>query len=59
MLGDPTKAMTKLGWKPKVDVDELIAMMADHDFDLARKEFVMQCFDKNLHPSGSSFDKHK
>lgn len=59
LLGDPTKAMTKLGWKPKVDIDELIAMMTDHDFNLARKEFVMQCFDKNLHPSGSSFDTHK
>jgi GDPmannose 4,6-dehydratase len=41
LLGDSTKARTKLGWKPKVSTEELITMMVDHDFELARKEFII------------------
>jgi GDPmannose 4,6-dehydratase len=42
LLGDPTKAKKKLGWEPKVTTDELINMMADHDFAFARKEAIME-----------------
>jgi GDPmannose 4,6-dehydratase len=42
LLGDPTKAKKKLGWKLDVDVDGLIDMMTDHDFNLARKEAIMK-----------------
>ena len=31
LLADSSKARNKLGWKPKVSFDELIAMMVDHD----------------------------
>ena len=38
LLGDPTKAKEKLGWEPKVDLDELAKMMVDTDMELAAKE---------------------
>jgi GDPmannose 4,6-dehydratase len=31
LLGNPTKAMTKLGWKPQTNLDTLIRMMVDAD----------------------------
>ena len=37
--GDPTKAKTKLGWNPqKTGYEELCAIMAKHDLELAKKE---------------------
>jgi GDPmannose 4,6-dehydratase len=33
LLGDPTKARTKLGWEPKVKIRELAEMMATSDYD--------------------------
>ena len=38
LIGDPTKAMTKLGWKPKVQLPELIKMMIKHDLKLAEQD---------------------
>jgi GDPmannose 4,6-dehydratase len=38
LLGDPTKIVTKLGWKPKVQLPELIAMMVKNDILLAKRE---------------------
>ena len=38
LLGDPTKARTKLGWKPKVDFEGLVNMMVDTDLELAERE---------------------
>jgi len=38
LIGDPTKAMTKLGWKPKVQLPELIKMMVAHDMKLAEQD---------------------
>ncbi len=31
LIGDPAKAMKKLGWKPKVSFEEMIGMMVDSD----------------------------
>jgi GDPmannose 4,6-dehydratase len=31
LIGDPTKAREKLGWKPKVDFQQLVRMMVDSD----------------------------
>jgi len=31
LIGDPTKARTKLGWKPEVDFPTLVKMMVAHD----------------------------
>jgi len=36
--GDASKARAKLGWMPKVSFTELVRMMVDHDWDLARRE---------------------
>jgi GDPmannose 4,6-dehydratase len=38
LLGDPTKARTKLGWQPKVNFEELVNMMVDTDMELAERE---------------------
>lgn len=38
LLGDSSKAKNKLLWTPKTDIDQLIAIMSNYDFSLARKE---------------------
>jgi GDPmannose 4,6-dehydratase len=38
LIGDPSKAFTKLGWKPKVGLDGLVKMMVAGDMKLAEKE---------------------
>jgi GDPmannose 4,6-dehydratase len=38
LIGDPSKAITKLGWKPKVNLPELVKMMVNHDLLLAKQE---------------------
>jgi GDPmannose 4,6-dehydratase len=42
LLGDPAKAIQKLGWKPKVSLHELVDMMIEHDLDLARQEKTLR-----------------
>ena len=42
LLGNPEKAMKKLGWKPKVDFDGLIEMMIESDMELARQEKTLR-----------------
>jgi GDPmannose 4,6-dehydratase len=42
LLGDPTKAITQLGWKPKVQLPELVKMMVENDLELARKELHLR-----------------
>ncbi|MBT0663027.1 GDP-mannose 4,6-dehydratase [Geobacter pelophilus] len=38
LLGDATKARTKLGWQPKTDFDALVEMMVVEDLALAERE---------------------
>jgi len=38
LRGDASKAERLLGWRPRVDFDELVALMVDSDLDLARQE---------------------
>ena len=38
LLGDPTKARTRLNWQPKVSFRALVRMMVDHDLQLARDD---------------------
>jgi GDPmannose 4,6-dehydratase len=38
LLGDATKARTKLGWQPKVGFEELVKMMVDADLELVRRK---------------------
>jgi GDPmannose 4,6-dehydratase len=42
LLGDATKARQDLGWQPKVAVEQLAAMMVDHDLELARRERTLR-----------------
>jgi len=37
LIGDATKARTKLGWQPKVNFNQLIEMMVRHDLDYESK----------------------
>jgi GDPmannose 4,6-dehydratase len=48
LLGDATKARTKLGWKPTVSFDELVKIMVHHDLELARDEVTLR--DASLAP---------
>lgn len=43
LWGDPTKAMTILGWNPqKTSYEQLVEIMAKHDRELARREKVLK-----------------
>ena len=42
LIGDPTKAITKLGWKPRVSLDELITMMVQADLKEAERELHLK-----------------
>ncbi|MBM4398770.1 MAG: GDP-mannose 4,6-dehydratase, partial [Candidatus Cloacimonetes bacterium] len=52
LMGDSTKAKTKLGWKPRVTFLELVRMMVDHDIKeveisfLGERNIVEQNFGK-------------
>ncbi len=41
LLGDPTKAKTKLGWKPEHDFPELVREMVASDLEIARRDSVV------------------
>ncbi|MCC6240630.1 MAG: GDP-mannose 4,6-dehydratase [Phycisphaerales bacterium] len=51
LLGDPTKAAQKLGWKPRVTFKALAKMMTDADMKLAKREQLLK-------ESGLSDDQH-
>ena len=36
-MGDPTKAKTKLGWQPEVNLRKLVEMMVDADLERYRR----------------------
>jgi GDPmannose 4,6-dehydratase len=38
LCGDAAKARGQLGWEQKVDFDELVRIMTEHDLDLAERE---------------------
>jgi GDPmannose 4,6-dehydratase len=38
LLGDAGKARKLLGWTPRTTFKDLVALMVDHDFELARRE---------------------
>ena len=41
LLGDPTKARTRLGWEPKIGFDQLVADMVAGDLEHARRDAVV------------------
>jgi GDPmannose 4,6-dehydratase len=42
LQGDATKAREVLGWKPRVDLDELVERMVENDLELARQEKTLK-----------------
>ena len=42
LLGDPTKAKTKLGWTPEITAQEMCAEMVAHDLADARKHALLK-----------------
>ena len=42
LIGDPTKANEKLGWKPKYDLQALVSEMVAADLELFRKEKLLR-----------------
>ena len=42
LIGDPTKAKTKLNWQPKYDLPALVSEMVEADLELFRKEKILQ-----------------
>jgi GDPmannose 4,6-dehydratase len=48
LRGDCSKAKLKLGWTPRVSFRDLVRMMVEHDFEMARQE-------RTLREAGHSF----
>ena len=42
LLGDPTKAMEKLGWTPEITVEEMCAEMVASDLDTAKRHALLK-----------------
>ena len=42
LLGDPSKAKTKLGWTPKTSFHELVTEMVQVDFDSAKRDSLVK-----------------
>jgi GDPmannose 4,6-dehydratase len=42
LIGDPTKAQQKLGWKPKYDLPALVKEMVDADVELFKREKLLK-----------------
>jgi GDPmannose 4,6-dehydratase len=42
LVGDPSKARKLLGWKPRVQLNELVEMMVDQDLELAERELHLK-----------------
>ena len=42
LIGDPTKSMTKLGWKPKYDLKGLVSEMVAADVELFQREKLLK-----------------
>lgn len=54
LQGDSTKARTVLGWEPKVGFKELVAMMVEHDLELALQEKTLADAGHNLALRGTA-----
>jgi GDPmannose 4,6-dehydratase len=42
LLGDPTKARTRLGWRPKTDFEQLVAEMVREDLKAAERDELVK-----------------
>ena len=50
LLGDPTKAREKLGWRHKTSFSSLVAEMVEMDLHLLRQEAASRTPRRNIHP---------
>ena len=53
LLGDPTKAREKLGWTPRIRFHELVAEMAEHDLQEAKRDALIK------QHGFKSYDRHE
>ena len=42
LLGDPTKAREKLGWVPKITLEEMVTEMVEHDLMIAKRDALCE-----------------
>lgn len=42
LLGDPTKAKEKLGWVPKITLEEMVTEMVEHDLMIAKRDSLCE-----------------
>ena len=42
LLGDPTKAKTKLGWSPRITFNELVSEMVREDYNAAKRDQLIK-----------------
>jgi len=42
LRGDASKARERLGWEPRVGIDELVRRMVDNDLEIARQELTLR-----------------
>jgi len=52
LLGDPSKAREKLGWRPTTSFDQLVTEMVESDLEMAQRNALMQ-------ESGFRIDNHR
>jgi GDP-mannose 4,6-dehydratase len=51
LLADPSKAKRVLGWTPKIKFKELVRLMAENDFKIARNELCLKQLSKECNLS--------
>ena len=42
LLGDPSKAKEKLGWEPKITLEEMVHEMMENDLDIAKRDCLVK-----------------
>ena len=42
LLGDPTKAKEKLGWEPKITLEEMVYEMMENDINIAKRDSLVK-----------------
>jgi GDPmannose 4,6-dehydratase len=42
LIGDPTKAKTRLGWEPKYDLSSLVKEMVESDIELFKRQAILK-----------------
>ena len=48
LLGDPTKAKTKLGWEPEITTEQMCAEMVEADLEIAKKNSILQQHERSI-----------